>query len=1149
LTNDCSSETINYAITYDGCEPPVITFGSNAAVVNESLYTFEANVSNISSASDIMVMVNGVPVPFTFDLGTGNIEATFDFPSPPGNNTITIIANGCEEVEKSFEVNYIIPCKPLTYTLGHPENLTAEVAESVYSINLIAQEVLTAGIFVSHNGNAIPFTYSDNLLSINSITLVDGLNTIIVELSNGCSNESITYLIEHSNCSTPEIDLSANGLSTEMSSYSFVASVTEIENKSELSLQLNGASIDFTFSSGTGSVTALLTLVEGENTIQLIANGCDTASANISVDYTIHCEPITYTLGTPTALVSETTDDKVTININTSHVPSESSITATLNGATVAHNLIGGVVALNDLALEEGTNIITITLENDCSSETITFTIERKLCPPPSITINGLADGIVLTDEGLIFFATILNVEDAGDIILKLNGVAVPFEYSTVSKVLQAPLTITDGSNTIEVIVDGCSPATADVDVVYEEPCASPTFTLVNPTEFEVTAEGEVYVVVIATEHVTEDQVSVKIDGIDVPFAFTDGTVVFDVTFSPTYLSDVLVTLENECDTTTIDYSIILLPESSEDPACASIVSANFSEDNKSVVATSDKDLSNVVLKFEDSKTQKFDDLSDLTGTFSGTGTNAGKCIVGVWIKSGCNQSGDGPGYGAYVENASWDGICEDKAACQPITYSLIAPNRLDVSTTVTPFNIVINTAHIKDKSGIVAKVNNVTKDVVFAKDKITLSGFGLNPGVNTIVFTLSNDCSTKTITYHITLNSSRVTNGLGNGTTSGGLGNGGTISNGSSGGGQIQTAPVVKPVSPRATSIEVKTQTFALKTQVLNVTGKSQVELILNGNKIPGYTYNSASKQISAVVRLNSGLNTIVVRANNGKQAELKYRVTYVKSSQGLNNNSGSIGASTTTLTPRLTRVAPSSQNYTTKSATYTLKVKALNIKSKSDITLLVNGTRVTNFAFNSSTKLITSVLRLKAGTNSIRISAKNGAKKTDLSYTITSKPAVNSGNSTGQINSDGGSTQVTAKKPQFRFVSPTSTIKTVRSQNFVLKTKILNVSKKSDIQLSLNGARITAFTFNPSTHELIATLRLKTGKNTVKVNAKNGTQSANTTYSITYQAALPNVGGGIKTHSNGRIKTNGTGTTTNPSGIKQGTTTSGSTRRGSGL
>eukprot|EP00913_Durusdinium_trenchii_P022795 g21399.t1 len=66
-----------------------------------------------------------------------------------------------------------------------------------------------------------------------------------------------------------------------------------------------------------------------------------------------------------------------------------------------------------------------------------------------------------------------------------------------------------------------------------------------------------------------------------------------------------------------------------------------------SVDVVSTKDLSNVVLGFTDGDTYKFDGLNQgKTGTFQGVGNDSGKRIRRVWVKSGNNASGDGPGYG-----------------------------------------------------------------------------------------------------------------------------------------------------------------------------------------------------------------------------------------------------------------------------------------------------------------------------------------------------------------------------------------------------------------------------------------------------------------------------------------------------------------------
>lgn len=64
------------------------------------------------------------------------------------------------------------------------------------------------------------------------------------------------------------------------------------------------------------------------------------------------------------------------------------------------------------------------------------------------------------------------------------------------------------------------------------------------------------------------------------------------------------------------------------------------------VYVTSSRDLSNVELRYYDGSRQRFENLQSRQSTFSGTGPHAGKRITTVWVKSGPNFSGDGPGLG-----------------------------------------------------------------------------------------------------------------------------------------------------------------------------------------------------------------------------------------------------------------------------------------------------------------------------------------------------------------------------------------------------------------------------------------------------------------------------------------------------------------------
>lgn len=92
-----------------------------------------------------------------------------------------------------------------------------------------------------------------------------------------------------------------------------------------------------------------------------------------------------------------------------------------------------------------------------------------------------------------------------------------------------------------------------------------------------------------------------------------------------------------------------------DDPLDKAIITVKFMpvDATTAVYITSTKDLSNVVLKLTNGTSTveyKYDDLHQGTdGTFTVPVEYSGMTIEGVWVKTGTNASGDGPGYGEYL--------------------------------------------------------------------------------------------------------------------------------------------------------------------------------------------------------------------------------------------------------------------------------------------------------------------------------------------------------------------------------------------------------------------------------------------------------------------------------------------------------------------
>lgn len=136
------------------------------------------------------------------------------------------------------------------------------------------------------------------------------------------------------------------------------------------------------------------------------------------------------------------------------------------------------------------------------------------------------------------------------------------------------------------------------------------------------------------------------------------------------------------------------------------------------VYVESDKNLENVVLQFTNSAKQTFSGLSAKTGTFKGSGSNAGRQIAKAWIKSGSNLSGEGTNYGERFE---------DTAAAIKKTYNLTnvpypyPSGSWDSYISYVKSDSEVNTAGYRKKYGKLTFVNYLLTQQMHAHQTPTL--------------------------------------------------------------------------------------------------------------------------------------------------------------------------------------------------------------------------------------------------------------------------------------------------------------------------------------------------------------------------------------------------------------------------------------------
>ncbi len=268
-----------------------------------------------------------------------------------------------------------------------------------------------------------------------------------------------------------------------------------------------------------------------------------------------------------------------------------------------------------------------------------------------------------------------------------------------------------------------------------------------------------------------------------------------------------------------------------------------------------------------------------------------------------------------------------------------------------------------------------------------------------------------------------------------------------------------------RPTSSSSSSPNINLEAKVLNVTSKSGITLTLNGRAVSKFSFNTSSKLVTASLVLNNGRNTIIVKARNadGEDEDSKV-ISYQKSSSP----------------PQVNITRPVAATSSTPNVS--LQAKVLNVNSKRDISLTLNGTTISNFAFNTKSKIVSSSLVLKSGRNTIVVKANNADGSDQDSKSITYNV-------------------VSSNPPQVNITRPSAKTVTTASQN--VQAKILNVTSKNNISLLLNGKSISNFSFNTKTKIMSATVSLKTGRNTIVVKANNSDGSDQDSKSVTYTKA----------------------------------------------
>jgi len=322
---------------------------------------------------------------------------------------------------------------------------------------------------------------------------------------------------------------------------------------------------------------------------------------------------------------------------------------------------------------------------------------------------------------------------------------------------------------------------------------------------------------------------------------------------------------------------------------------------------------------------------------------------------------------------------------------------------------------------------------------------------------------------------------------------------------GELAT-PMVRFINPPV-PLEVDQNIFPLSAETFNVPGPNDVILTINGNNIRTFSFG-ANGVVKAGLMLAEGINTIDITARNDAGVamertfityyppayyvpvyhqpvyqepvvqepvyqEPEYREPVVREpvvrepvvEVPVTREPPKDAPVASTSAPQITITRPQADPFKTYDPDQELHATVLNVISKDNIILKINGISTRDFSFNLRTKEVITRFGLREGNNILSIQAQNeaGGDQAGQTFILEARPCP---------------------EPKITLLDPGQGQTSTSQKNFVVKADVRNVSSKQQLRLAVNGKELS---YSLDNHVLISSLTLVSGLNLLSVNAVN--------------------------------------------------------------
>ena len=901
------------------------------------------------------------------------------------------------------------------------------------------------------------FTFNPSTRQFESIiTLQPGQNIFELTGTNAVgSDQEQTIIIYNREQNNPPVvtynNPSASPTTVQTPTFNVIATVLNVDNPSQVTMTVNGVSVNSGFNASSHTANTTINLQVGTNIVTTTgtnAYGTDSKSTTIIYNPAQTEQPPVVYFVDPSYSPFTTANNSFVINADVLNVAGPQNVLFKQNGAVnqnfsynaQTHHFQSTVV------LNPGQNVFEIIGTNSAGSASATTIIiyDRPAPKPPIVTITNPSTNPYETSNATFnMTSTVLNVTQASQITVKLNGQNIAFNYNAANNGVYATLNLVQGSNVVSVSATNADGSDSKQTTIIYRPTQvgqPPVVQVTVPNVDPFTVNAPNYTLTASVLNVpTVSGVNVNVNGTNVTaFTFANNTVTLPLTLIEG-ANVITITGTNSAGTASDQQTIIYRKPAAAQPPVVSFVDPAVSPTTVYSPTYAVKarvryvsGASQIALTINGTATSNFgysasSEIMDFTTVL----------VPGANVITVVATNNDGQA------SASTTIIYRKPEAANPPVVTITNPstNGVIITTPTTP--IAATVLNVTSQAGISVKLNGVsvanftydsnTKQVNFIATLVD--------GNNTVVVTGTNTSGTASDTRSIIYRKQEVVN-----------------------------PPLVTFINPATSGTTVNLNNYVVRVRIDNVNSANQIIFMQDGQVVnpSHWVFDAGTKELTYNAVLNLGNNVFTATGTNSAGSNtattsIIYRAPVVICDKPLvliNN--------------------PSSAGTTVTEAAFSFSARITNITNANQVKVYLNGNLQASGNYLPATGVYTQQLILIDGQNSIEVQATNACGETKAITTIVyNKPAAPCVLPIIQIN-----------QPTNNFSSEASSA--------VVQAAVLNVTSGADITVTVNGIAVN-LTYDSGTHFISGKVALKEGMNTITITATNACGS--TTESVTVE------------------------------------------------